>query len=415
MIETTVQGRHRQIALYAAALILLWAASATLVCLDLGLFDWLGVDFALFSTGVRLFAEGRPAAIFDLSALGKAVKPFLAYIYNVPDEIACGPIPHQAVTFLWYAPFAFLRPSLGYLLWVVMNLTVAALVVRRLVDRFTEPSWALTALLLTFFPLAYTVFVGQPIVIMLLAFAQAYRAWERERDFEAGLWCGVLALKIQYPVFIALVLIAKGRWRSVAGIICSTLAIFLSSWAVFGTQGMLDFLATMRSLTGFRAVHPFICPRQMINWRGLLVNVMPMGTSESLGLGLTMALSVLTASALLVVWRGRWDPSSPRFASQMLATMLVTMLANFHNHIHGATLLLVPAVVMMAQGNVRPSMALLFRIALYAPILLFFLSLRAQYVTFFMIGLMVTALLLIVEEALVPDRVSRPLPALIDA
>jgi hypothetical protein len=267
----------------------------------------------------------------------------------------------------------------------------------------------LTALLLTFFPLAYTVFVGQPIVIMLLAFAQAYRAWERERDFEAGLWCGVLALKIQYPVFLTLVLIAKGRWRAVAGILCSSLAIFLSSWAVFGTKGMLDFLATMRSLTGFRTVHPFICPQQMINWRGLLVNVMPMETSDPVGLGLTIALSALTASALLVIWRGPWNPSGPRFASQMLATMLVTMLANFHNHIHGATLLLVPAVAMMAQGNVRPTLAGLLRVALYAPTIVFYLTLRAQYVTFLMIGLMVTALILIVDEQLALERASRPL------
>ncbi len=242
-----------------------------------------------------------------------------------------------------------------------MNLAVAAHVVHRLVARLPEPSWAMTALILTFFPLAYTVFVGQPIIIMLFAFTQAYLAWERGRDFEAGLWCGVLSLKIQYPVFVTLVLMAKGRWRAVAGVATTTAAIFLSSWAVYGTRGMLAFLRTMRELSGFRTVHPFTCPQQMINWRGLLVNVLPSWTTEAQGMILTIVLSLLTASTLVVIWRGPWNPTGPRFASQMLGTMLVTMLANFHNHIHGATLLLVPALAVMARVGMPPTLGGIMR------------------------------------------------------
>jgi hypothetical protein len=407
MIETTAKDRRRIVAWSAVGLTMVWAWIATIVWLDLGLFDWLGVDYALFATGVKLFGEGRPAAIFDLPVLRAEVKPFLEYIYHVPDQIACGPIPHQAVAFAWYVPFAFFPPAVGYLSWAAVNLAVAAHVVHRLVARLPEPSWAMTALLMTFFPLAYTVFVGQPIIIMLFAFTQAYLAWERGRDFEAGLWCGVLSLKIQYPVFVTLVLMAKGRWRSVAGVATTTAAIFLGSWAVYGTRGMLAFLRTMRELSGFRTVHPFTCPRQMINWRGLLVNALPPWTTEAQGMALTIVLSLLTASTLIVIWRGPWNPTGTRFASQMLGTMLVTMLANFHNHIHGATLLLVPALAVMARSGMPPTLGGIMRAALYAPVLALGFTFRAEYVTFLMIGLMAAALATIVAAELAPESVAR--------
>ena len=36
-----------------------------------------------------------------------------------------------------------------------------------------------TVLMLTFFPIVYTLFFGQPVILMFLGFALAYSAWDR--------------------------------------------------------------------------------------------------------------------------------------------------------------------------------------------------------------------------------------------
>src|SRR5215217_2849699 len=186
-----------------------WVLIIVSVWKNRGLFDWLGVDYALYAAGARLMFSGDPRAVYDLDAVARTLAPYAAYYGPHADPLKVGPLPYPALSFLQFAPFAGFRPSVGYLLWAVANLTLAAYVVRGLAGRFAEGRWAITALALTYFPLGYTLFVGQPVVVMLLALAQAYRAWERGRDFEAGLWLGGLFLKVQYPMVLLLVLLYK--------------------------------------------------------------------------------------------------------------------------------------------------------------------------------------------------------------
>ena len=209
--------------------------------------------------------------------------------------------------------------------------------------------------------------MGQPIVLLLFAFDRAYRAWERGRDFEAGLWSGVLFLKVQYLPVLVLVLACKRRWPSVVGIAVTSLLIALASFAVFGERVTSAYLESLRSVSGFREVHPLICPPQMINWRGLLVEILPLWVPEAQAKGLTLLLSALTACSLAAVWRGRWDPTGPKFAMQMLATLLVTMIATYHNHLHGAALLIVPCMVLWARGGGPSPLPLLLRLGLFRP------------------------------------------------
>jgi hypothetical protein len=109
----------------------------------------------------------------------------------------------------------------------------------------------------------------------------------------------------------------------------------------------------VRALGHFRLAESLIAPKLMISWRGLLLNTLPAEVGDAWGVALSLALSALTASVLVVVWRGPWAPRSPRFPVQLLATTLVTMLAAFHNHSHGATLVLAPALAVAAHGPAR--------------------------------------------------------------
>ncbi|MEJ7638432.1 MAG: glycosyltransferase family 87 protein [Singulisphaera sp.] len=370
----------------------LWALVVYNVWKTRGLFDWLGLDFALYSAGARLLFSGNPAAVYDLASVRWEMLPYTAYYGAAADPIKVGPLPHPAVTFLLYAPFLPFRPPIGFLLWAVCNFALATHVVRALTARVPGRSWPLTGLILSYFPLMYALFVGQPVIVLLFAFLRAYRSWEEGRDFEAGLWCGVLFLKVQYPFILILVLLYKRRWRSLAGFAASGLFVALTSLAAFGVRGVVAHLATIRSMSGFRSGHPLIAPEQMINWRGLLLNTLPASVPGHAGSALTLVLSAFTAATLLVIWRGRWEPASPRFASRMLATLLVTMLVGFHSHSHGATLLLVPGIALFAHGAGPRPVPFLLGAGLYAPTILFALTYNTILLSLLFIALMAATL-----------------------
>jgi hypothetical protein len=176
----------------ATLLVALWTLTVASIARDRGLFDWLGVDYALFASGAEILLSDRPADVYDQEAVARRVQAYAPYYGPYADPLKVGPLPYPMPCFLLYAPFARLAPPVGFLLWTAANLLLAAHVTRGLSARLGDPSWSTAVALLTYFPLAYGVFVGQPVVALLFALHRAYRDLERGRDFRAGLWTGIL-------------------------------------------------------------------------------------------------------------------------------------------------------------------------------------------------------------------------------
>jgi hypothetical protein len=82
----------------------------------------------------------------------------------------------------------------------------------------------------------------------------------------------------------------------------------------------------------------------------------------------------------------------------MLATVIIALLAGFHTHIHSASLLLVPALALMANSDCPRAQRLVVSAALYTPNLLFFLTGRTRFVAWLMVGLMLWALATVLSE-----------------
>ncbi len=119
--------------------------------------------------------------------------------------------------------------------------------------------------------------------------------------------------------------------------------------------------------------------------------------------------------SLVVVWQGPWDPAGPKFPIQMLATLLVTMLASYHNHIHGAALLVVPGMALWARGGGPSPLPLILRLGLVAGIFMFTLRFRLEEIALAFFGLMLTTLGAIVwtiraENSVAADRAQQPSP-----
>jgi len=63
----------------ALYMIMIWGAIVYSVWKAAGLFNWIGVDYALFTAGEQLLFSGRPATVYDLEAIARHVEPFQAY------------------------------------------------------------------------------------------------------------------------------------------------------------------------------------------------------------------------------------------------------------------------------------------------------------------------------------------------
>jgi hypothetical protein len=185
---------------------------------------------------------------------------------------------------------------------------------------------------------------------------------------------GLLLLKPQFALVLALVLLGKGRWEALGGLLLTGLVLVLSTIGLVGADGSRGYLEILREFSGFRRVPPIVYPQDMINFRGILVNLLPAGCTESQGKILVLVLSGLLTASLVMVWRGRWDTSADRFPRQVLATMIVAMFTGFHNHIHGATLLIVPALALIARDRSSHCLTGLFVLSLFLPTYIFLMT-----------------------------------------
>jgi hypothetical protein len=229
-----------------------------------------------------------------------------------------------------------------------------------------DRAWVATAAMLLFFPLMFGFYLGQPTGLLLYSFYRAYRALETGQDLRAGLWLGGLLVKPQYTVFLALVLVWKRRWHTVGGLAAVGAAVILASLLLLGPSGTRAYLALLTAAGGYHTAISEIASQIMISWHGLLAALAP-ALAETPTLVLTAALSALSVAALIPIWRGPWQPHDQRFAGQMLATMVVTMLAGYDVNIHGAALLMVPgAVLILTKPATTPHLTLL-RLAFFLP------------------------------------------------
>lgn len=381
----------------------LWGLAVLGALLPRGLFDWLGIDYGLFWAATQAFWSNSPASAYDLQVVTQYVQSLAAYYGQLADALRVGPTPYPPVFVLLFTPFIIPPPTIGFALWTLANAGLALYVLHGLATRFAQWPWGIAAIALTFFPLGYTLFVGQVTVILLFGLYQAYRAFEKGQDFRGGLFTGILLLKPQYAFLFVLVLVFKRRWAAVQGIIVVGIALLLSSLAILGPDGLLKYLGSLNYASGFRSVDPIVYPQQMISWRGVLVNFLP-GVSETQGLVLTAVLSAITASALIVVWRGPWNPRDEHFAARVLATTIITLLVGFHSHVHGAALLLVPGLALASSHRCPPLVRAVMRVSLFLPTIIFGLTGWVTLVAIIFASLMLLALGAIVMDIVTPRQ-----------
>ncbi len=309
-------------------------------------------DFISFWTAASLTREAAGPALFDMGLqqdFQRELRLQLAESESVRQQAGfLIPYHNPPALALLFLPLTWLPLYWGYLAWDALSLLAIGLAVfLPLKGRPRAFGWGV--MLLTFAGVADNLLWGQIAGPLLLAVSLGLLALASHRPVLGGALFGILWLKPQYAVVFALVFLVKGRWRELAGMAGAGLAVVVVSLVIVGPVGILSYLDLLKRIGEFNPPpESLVKPYAMVNWRAVLVNLWP-GIPDSLGAAMMMALAGATVLASLLVWRGEWDPTSPRFPRQMLVVVLATLIATPHSHFHGTVLLLAPLAVALAR------------------------------------------------------------------
>jgi hypothetical protein len=235
---------------------------------------------------------------------------------------------------LIFAPFRVLPFSAAATLWALVIVAVYAAIARA-AFRTAEPTGLDARLVATaafaFAPFVELVRYGQSTIILVAACYAAYLALNRQRPVLAGAALGLLALKPQFGLPFAVVVLAGGEWAMLAGAILSVTAQAAAVWIVMGREAFTRYAALLPDIV--RNTDALEANKWTVHSLRSLTQLLPSPAATLLWVGMSAAGLWYVAR----VWRSD-APLSVRFGFAMLAAVLVSP----HLLVYDATLAALP-------------------------------------------------------------------------
>jgi hypothetical protein len=288
-----------------------------------------GADFVHFYTLGHVAASRQVDALYDMKALHAAQ---VALVPESKPEHYPTVYPPQAA--LLFAPFSGWPYLTALLVWNVLTIALYALIVwsawRRVSGQLSDTRLIIAAA--AAFPPFWTLVVyGQITIVILAAFWLGWLALERRRSYLAGAAFGLLALKPQFGIPLAAVVLACGEWRMLAGAVSSVAAQAVIIWLAFGATVFTAFARSLQvtvTYADWLESKPY-----MSHSLRAVTRLLP----DWIGLPLWMALSAAVLWQTVRVWKTD-APVRVRLGVVMLASLLV----NPHVIVYDVALLALP-------------------------------------------------------------------------
>jgi hypothetical protein len=313
-----------------------------------------GADFVHFYTLGRIALDRQYPELFDQQAQHELQAQL------VPDSAGDLFVPiYPPQTALIFAPFAMFSYGIGALLFAATNVLLYALIVRAAwlpARSVLSDATFVIAATAGFPPFWSLVLHGQTTAFPLAGFCLGWIALERQRPFLAGLALGLITIKPQFGLVLAVVAVVCGEWWLVAGVVASVAAQMAVVWLVMGPAEIIDYLQMLRRLPEVSAMlEPR--PYQLHSIRAI-TNLLP----SRIGTPVWALASAATIVQTVRVWR-RAHPVAVRFGVLVLATVLVSP----HLTIYDATVLILPLIWIggWLAASDRPDLAATFWPATY--------------------------------------------------
>lgn len=261
----------------------------------------LDMDFSVFWAAARLAFEGEPLAAFDMARLSEEHRFFddrwLPWLYPPGYLVLIAPLGALA-----FAP--------AFLVTTLVSLGLIALAVRPFVAG-NRAVWLAMALSPAYIA---ALVIGQNSLIWLACFLVALTALRDGRWLLAGVCIGLLTLKPQLGVMIAVALLAGRHWRTILAASVTAILLVVLPTLLFGIDYWPLFLDRL-SEQGDRVLSGISSTNLMVGSFYLMVRA---GLAPDAALMVQTGLAALCALAVFVVWR------SARVGFDTKAATLVT-------------------------------------------------------------------------------------------
>jgi len=152
-------------------------------------------------------------------------------------------------------PLSIFGAAAAFYAWLAISVAaaVAAWWLAAPGDGWLRALWLLGAL--AWYPVLYSLSLGQPAMIVVLAVAACWKLAEAGKPYAAGAVLGLSVVKPQLMLMVPLVLLVAGRWKIAAGWAVTASILAGLSLLLIGSQGLSDYrslLAEAQTLTNNR-------------------------------------------------------------------------------------------------------------------------------------------------------------------
>lgn len=218
-----------------------------------------GADFVQFYTLGHLASAHRIAPMYDPALYHQA------QVELIPEsrrEIYPPVYPPQ--TAVLFAPVSGLSYQRALLIWCLLTIGGYALIVWSAWKPVAEllPDRAFVIAAGAAFPPFWSLILhGQVTLIVLAAFWAGWLALERHRPWLAGCAFGLLAIKPQLGIPLAVVVLVCGEWAMLAGAVSSVMAQAAAVWLMLGPdafRAFADIIPTMMTYADLLEAKPFL-------------------------------------------------------------------------------------------------------------------------------------------------------------
>lgn len=196
-------------------------------------------DFPQYHGAARLIAQGRAAEVYDTASLllvERTLHP------DLQRPLAMFVPPPAALYFL---PIALFPPALAFFGWMGMLVSALLASIYLMKREFHVPAvgvgW-LVAAVVSFGPAFEALRIAQPATLMLLGLMLSYASFRQGKSFTAGAFLGLLILKPQELLPLALFFLAARQWRLIAGLAAVTAIMTVLSLVTFGIVGYQNYV-----------------------------------------------------------------------------------------------------------------------------------------------------------------------------
>jgi hypothetical protein len=199
--------------------------------------DIVGNDLTLIYVGARIGLEHGWSHVYDLSLQHQLFAQLRPHqVFHTGEWFISPPV------YAWLIlPIIGLGPAADTFIWlgVLLVALVAAWWIAAPGAGITRGLWLLGAL--AWYPLLYSIALVQPVLILMVIVAAAWKLTENKRPYLAGIVLGLSVLKPQLALILPLVLLAAGRWRIAVAFAAVAATLAVLSLIAIGPQGLSDY------------------------------------------------------------------------------------------------------------------------------------------------------------------------------